>query len=118
MFDTCLLALAKDKKLLKDQSLLVQFLERWYRIAKYTKEIFICMLKNSFYLKYPGLPLKAKKKAVFKAAQALMTINYTLCVITAVKIYNFRSVCISYFHYAGCISWVWLKAAEVIGKYR
>lgn len=75
MPDTCLLALAKDGEPLEDQSLLVHFLEPWYDMAEYAEEILICIKKNSFHSGYPGLPSKAEREAVLKAARASMTID-------------------------------------------
>lgn len=75
MPDTCLLALAKDGKLLEDQSLLVHFLEPWYGMAKDAEEILIYIKKNSFHSGYPGLLSKAEREAVFKAARTSMTID-------------------------------------------
>lgn len=71
MLDSCLAAVAKSRGLLNLDKL-IEFLEPWYGIAKYAKDILVCLQKNSppsdaSHPDHLDLPSKAKQKATLQA---------------------------------------------------
>lgn len=69
ILDCCLIALTKSRKLF-NFDILIEFFEPWHRVDKYTKEIFICLQKNSPLFDnnlYLDLPFQTKQKATFQA---------------------------------------------------
>ena len=73
MFDYCLVALVKLRRLLVTPGQLIKLLELWYNISKYANKIFLYLE-----LSYPPLgaktnlpfPSQGKKKTNFQALQA------------------------------------------------
>lgn len=68
MLDVCLVALAKHGNLLLNEPQVDQFLQSWYRINKYSNEIFIYIHQSSHYGNTP--PGKIEQKKVLQAKQA------------------------------------------------